>query len=360
MKSFFKLSFSLIFLLNALNAFAMEAQNSLCQKRKFVQSDIKDAAREPYLICWDFDKTIMDGHVHNFVARRKTFPILNPTAKFAGILSAPSSSQRENVDMIVTDILSNITFKNKAETLESIQSSLDEGNKVAIVSFTLYPEVIYSLLSKLGLNNDELSNIYLRTGFPTKDSVWKQDHITDAMLAHNIASAARVILVDDSMTNVTKARESGNIGILVPDNNGDTNYLNTLNQILTTGVVPSHVAPTLADEIENVVNARPAKRNRALNHSCVQPTEELAFHGMRIVRRKMLAPNSTRCATSSSNKAKGVGPRDESSIGKHFSLSGFFSSTPRPDEVTPTKNLIPTSNTQDIEEEEEETGIKHI
>jgi len=137
-------------------------------------------------------------------------------------------------------------FKNGPQMCSAIKAALKNGNKVAITSFTLYPEVLLPALQMLSdteknrLTEQELSQIFIVGGFPSAGAsspLAKQEHILTAMIHFGITQNTNVMLVDDSEKNVTVARANGMLATFVPTQPDvkPSVYFEEINQFVAVG-----------------------------------------------------------------------------------------------------------------------------
>jgi len=206
------------------------------------------AEEEKALICWDFDETISNQHVHGFCTSE-------------GIKPGQAGAKE-----IVEAAIAYGGFKNREATLAAMREAMKNGHKMAITSYTLYPEVIPLYLIAMGLTEDEVAQIPVIGGFPSKVepgtidltgnegldfNYGKSLHIEAAKKAHGIKHN-KVILIDDSKGNCKVAQSQGQIGILVPKfENPPIGYLNDLlNEIATPSASYNHGIIDILEKLE--------------------------------------------------------------------------------------------------------------
>lgn len=156
-------------------------------------------------ICWDLDRTITNGHWHRALASARIPPgsgvaYIDSLMDGAAIGSSDVPPQPRGL-------------KNPKEVSRCMKRSLDKGIAVAIVSFTLYPEIIKPILLKLteyadrgGLTSADVEKIYIRGGFPSDDDpdnspMGKKEHLLDVMTHFGITQKTNLLLVDDTLRN---------------------------------------------------------------------------------------------------------------------------------------------------------------
>ena len=156
-------------------------------------------------VCWDFDQTIPNGHWHRALATAGIRPG-NGTPFIDSLMNGSTIGDTEALPQPRG-------LKNPRELSLSMKRSLDKGVAVAIVSFTLYPEVIKPILLKLteyadkgGLTVEDVEKIYIRGGFPSDNNphsspMGKKEHLLDVMAHFGITRKADIMLVDDTLRN---------------------------------------------------------------------------------------------------------------------------------------------------------------
>jgi hypothetical protein len=183
---------------------------------------------EKYLVCFDFDETISQGHFHGYLAG---------TAAPYGKRRIRRAEPGEATPASIAECVETLGLRNPELTAATIKSILANGHKVAVTSYTLYPEVVAPTFRRMGLSENEISQIAIVGGFPEADGHLdltgkkglhaphgKQPHILEAK---NILSALdyKVILIDDSPGNIKKARQDNHIGIEAPKGGRSEEYL---------------------------------------------------------------------------------------------------------------------------------------
>jgi hypothetical protein len=145
------------------------------------------------LFCLDFDQTIVKGHFHNALSK-KNCPYGDPN----------------NIKVIQSLLNSNTTgLKNKIETKNFIQLSLSNGHKVAVTTYSLYPEVVNPTLKHMGLSDSEINQVEIIAFLPKDQSIGKTGHIKKAMETFQISDKSIVYLIDDSDNNCNVAINEG-------------------------------------------------------------------------------------------------------------------------------------------------------
>lgn len=222
------------------------------------------------VICWDFDETLVNGHFHNQLF-------------YMGV--QPKGEQPQHA----VELIKRFGLKNPEKVRDSIRLALNNGHKVAVTSFTLYKGIVGPTLRAIGLNEEEIAQIYIRGEFPSDGPSTlngKREHIQDVMKHFNITDEAKVILVDDSERNCAAARKDGHHAIQAyksPVNSSQSGYvyhpehdryIDELNELIqrlqlstnstttTTGTSrPTHTEGTLNDTNLNVSASSSANSN---------------------------------------------------------------------------------------------------
>lgn len=177
-------------------------------------------SREIKLICFDFDKTMVKGHFHSYFYNRVEPNISEPgvqtciDGKFTNILTGAVSqgdkgASLQDINTLLQD--EDHGPNNPIQLRESIRTALNMGHKVAITSFTLFPEVVIPTLEAIGLSRQEIEQIYVVGGFPRDNdfNLGKIDHIQEAMKHFAITNKDNVMLVDDTNNNLRIAKRNG-------------------------------------------------------------------------------------------------------------------------------------------------------
>jgi hypothetical protein len=153
------------------------------------------------LFCLDFDQTLVKGHYHNAMVKSKR-PANHPDNKItiAGLLDDPNSG-----------------LKNGEAAKQFIQLALSNGHKIAVTTYSKFPEVISPTFRKMGLTEEEISQIVQVAFLPMDQRVGKGGHIEEAMQKTGVLDRANVWLVDDSANNCNLARASGYKVVEVPE-----------------------------------------------------------------------------------------------------------------------------------------------
>ncbi len=163
------------------------------------------------LLALDLDNTILNFHSHNALCLEpfNLKPGQATTAHALELLKIYSLEDKK-------------PFKHGPQMLALIRESLLNGHPVAIVSYTLFPEIIQTLLEKLGLTTEELNKIYIRGGLLSAEDQSKYGkliHIEDSLehFGFKKTDHDQVILLDDSYQNYMLAENQGIKAVLVPD-----------------------------------------------------------------------------------------------------------------------------------------------
>lgn len=238
------------------------------------------------LICFDFDMTIVKGHFHSAMEKefareinakkQKLNDMLQEREELPGMrginqddlndadmkikkltdeIKADIDRIKANPKQITDKVISLLDdeasgLKNPKALVKAIQTARKNGHKIAITSWTLYPEVVKPTLERLlrkdyGLTQDDIDNIFIVGGFPTSDDrldpygfgypdteKGKSLHIEKAMEHYKLNKTTPVVLIDDSAHNF-EFLEDGQVGILVPrepkpDGSYNSSYLTEL------------------------------------------------------------------------------------------------------------------------------------
>jgi hypothetical protein len=208
---------------------------------KGVEENVAQGKEGKALVCVDFDHTIVDAHYHWTLSGspdrsgKPTTEAFAPAVNNYGafVYAAPAANAAE-VEKATTALLDNPNtgVKNPEKLGETLKKLIADGHDVAITSFSLYPDAIKTTLGTV-LTPGELEKVKIIAGFP-KDGPGsrnaKTEHMELAMKEFNVTDRSKVVLVDDSTTNVDVAKKKGFKAVQVPMEAGNTAYLDDLNQ----------------------------------------------------------------------------------------------------------------------------------
>ena len=167
--------------------------------KEFEKEEKKLLELKQYLFCWDFDQTIIKGHLHTFLQEMGVAP-------------------GEASEIIVKKFLDNPDngLKNPVMLLNFFRLAIENNHKIAITTFSAYPEVISPTLRILGLLEEEIIKIKIISGPPINKELGKLEHIEKAMSFFHIVEKSDVYLIDDSIENYQLAIIGGYNAVKVP------------------------------------------------------------------------------------------------------------------------------------------------
>ena len=165
------------------------------------------------LFCFDFDNTIVNAHFHALLEGK-------------GVPYKKATAQQ------IQALLNEHQIHNQTELLDIFKMILRKGHRLAITTWSEYPEVIIPTLKKLGLTAVEIDMIHIVNGLPNTAQDRKSLHIQNAKKHFGIEDDANVCLIDDDEKNINQAIKDGQIGIHVKDAQRNTEYLDQLKNIL--------------------------------------------------------------------------------------------------------------------------------
>ncbi|TSJ81059.1 MAG: HAD family hydrolase [Candidatus Cardinium sp.] len=183
------------------------------------------------LVCFDVDGTIVHEHAHNLLSKQFSIPVSSDNGLWVIFKNKIQlTNNRQYCKQDIKDIIQKTTnlFNNRQLTLRDperlkhiIDRLLAQKHKIAITTFSGYPDSIKVLLEKLGFNKDQIKNIPIIGGFPqggVYDPNCKMEHIKKAMELTGIAHHFNVVLVDDNEDNIGVAKQNCVIGVHVDHN----------------------------------------------------------------------------------------------------------------------------------------------
>jgi len=188
----------------------------------------KESLKSKTLICFDFDKTLVNGHFHSALQNQGLAPA---DASGKGLMvvgqDTPKNPEYNSNDVVkaAKDLLDNpeTGIKNPEQLKQTFDKMLAQGHAIAITSFTQYPDVVKPALQVIGLSDEQISKIHIIGGFPSHGKPdnspdGKKEHIDKAMELAGVEKGnyKYVMLVDDSANNINKAREMGITTIEAP------------------------------------------------------------------------------------------------------------------------------------------------
>ncbi len=285
------------------------------------------------LLCLDFDMTLVNGHFHSTLNAMKiqphtrepgvqirqddgSFLRVDPkTNQFAAV--PPTNGANPNV---INSLISDRNYgpKNRGEMADAIRTAIDNGHKVAIVSFTLYPEVAAQTLKAILDPNSEkyLKEICIVGGFPSDNNpdntpLGKEEHINAALWHFKnkgvIIDRKDAILVDDTSRNLDIAKQYGNGIVQVPkypDNHPQHNrvYIDDIKRY-TSMNVRAQVQPT------NQSSIQPATLNVTATPNQPSSTSKPYAGTKHAVQYSSLPPTQSQNATSSTTSLPYAGTK---------------------------------------------------
>jgi hypothetical protein len=231
------------------------------------------------LVCFDFDDTLVNGHFHASLANgslRQNIPktppnisslgvqVLQPNGAFIRYHGDPQGNQFTDQGVapknqgaspeLIQHMIQQIGLKNPQQVAQAMKQAIDNGHKVAVTSFTLYPEVAVPTLKAIlgSIMSPQEAERYVQQicvvgGYPTNgvtsigpaDFYGKEEHIQAAMKHFQRQGIqfkrADVMLVDDSEPNLRLAKQYGGPSVVeVPKTPNPSllqnNYFNDINQ----------------------------------------------------------------------------------------------------------------------------------
>jgi hypothetical protein len=280
------------------------------------------------LVCFDFDQTMVNSHFHSTLMRlgvkpneRKpgvqvrqpdgSFLRTDPVSSSKVVVPTGNGAPAERIQEVFDGKHGPMGAKHGDELVKAIKMAIDNGHKVAIVSFTLYPEVAeHALRNILGADADKyIPQICIVGGFPSDNKpdstpLGKEEHIS-AAISHFAAQGTTIdrndaVLLDDSSNNikVSNAKYPTAVAITVPKevNPENKSYFNELEKIIS--VKASIELSVSADASRSApVDASLQKENiqatiiKALNEqSGTKSTWELRFNEKTAVSDQVVSP----------------------------------------------------------------------
>lgn len=225
------------------------------------------------LICFDFDETIVNGHFHATMKGRGVrandtaigVQVLQQNGTFKNMHTGQTvpKSSGASLETIEAFLASADGLKNGAEMAQTIREAIDNNHKIAITSFTHYPEVVLPTLKKLGLEDKYIQQICIVGGYPDhgnpdKSPDGKEQHIAAAIQHFNNQGAGLkredTMLVDDSTHNLSKV-PSGATVTVPKDRNPLPTYFEAIRRFASKAPVEelSLAQVTTAEQLAGVI-----------------------------------------------------------------------------------------------------------
>ncbi|WP_425360091.1 MULTISPECIES: HAD family hydrolase [unclassified Candidatus Tisiphia] len=183
----------------------------------------KENKANTILVCWDFDCTVVNGHIHSLLKHKNFQPItyencliINGSIEEGYTIN--STYDPHQIQEIMKPLLRSDKFglNHRDQLKDTFNYLLNKGYKVAITSHTRYPDTIKPALKKMGLTEKQIEKIDIITGVPTGGiKMGKNLHIEEAMRLNGITDYFNVVLVDDDVRNLNEAQKIGVHAILV-------------------------------------------------------------------------------------------------------------------------------------------------
>ncbi|MGE3318681.1 MAG: hypothetical protein AB7I18_05240 [Candidatus Berkiella sp.] len=325
------------------------------------------------LVCFDFDHTLVNGHFHSQLAKADSGvyantgengpQILQPNGQFLRVTSDQqgSLSPQEIVTQQygasadkIQELIQTFGLKHPQEYAQAMKEAIDRGHKVAITSFTLFPEVavptLRAMFATLNLSQQQrehyISQICVVGGYPSNGATnatmqdpqgivvpnpnfyGKEEHIF-AAIRHfarqgvNI-NRANAILVDDSLANTQIAKAKGPV-VEVPADNASAAYIAQINQLTAMNVNRMQVNPSSTQP------PAPSKPNAA-NKQALPPLPPRQPNAGVIASRPIVNPTIT--------KPTGAPPLPPQSVTSHPTTSAA-PGVPLPPKFDPTTRPMP-------------------
>ena len=147
------------------------------------------------LFCFDFDKTLVKGHLHNAMVQYANSGGEKFRAKVAELIKDPD-----------------VGLRNPKEIVKLMRKIWANGHHIAIVSFTQFSQMVQLALQELGLSNEEMKLVDRQCFPPEKEyQVWfpgKNFHLLKSMKEFDISDPTQVLLIDDSEINIKAAKQA--------------------------------------------------------------------------------------------------------------------------------------------------------
>lgn len=189
------------------------------------------------LFCFDFDDTIVD--------RELPRPLM----------------QMSREEMF--NYLNKPPILNKSRLSRIFHRILNERHHLALTSFSSEDLVIGTTLIRAGLSVQVIETIAIVLDLPVAPDRDKEDHIQMAKDHYHVTDNAQVVLIDDQMRNINKARECGQTGIWVNDPKNNTSYLDQIEKVLDMCLLKQPAKPMLFHSMKLRNNNVPADHVRA-------------------------------------------------------------------------------------------------
>ncbi len=216
------------------------------------------------LICQDFDKAFVTGHMHsemreaiNLAIEKENNPNLyrQMTEGFktigmeATVLRLDINHPvRQAYHQVVQDFTKKI--KAQPQLQEVYQAALKNGDHIAITSFSYFPQAIQSVVQGLDLGEFSPSQIHIVAGFPCGTSKnprtsvvtgigdpgspdAKNQHIALAKAHFGVTKNHKVTLVDDTVNNNIVARNHGYNAVDVSPDPNATSHVKALSLFIS-------------------------------------------------------------------------------------------------------------------------------
>lgn len=162
---------------------------------------------QTYLFCFNFDNTLVKGDFTNQL--------------FYDLNVSPGKATPAQIESLIKKF----GILNKDELLKTFKQILESGHKIAITTWSNYPEVIVPTLKHIGLNDAEIKQLYIAWGLPENQALYKETHIERAKKHFSIQDNSYVVLIDRDQINVLQAQKNGQIGILADADDHEVLYL---------------------------------------------------------------------------------------------------------------------------------------
>jgi FMN phosphatase YigB (HAD superfamily) len=174
------------------------------------------------VVCFDFDQTIVNGHLHGALKNQGLEGIGAYGQDRLFVDSKPVNpdgfvNSEYNAQAVASAAMNPKVYgglKGGKQLKTTFQTMLEQGHEIVITSNTQYPDGIKAVLAnECEFTKEQLDKIVIVGGFPSdgadNNPSGKNEHLAKVMEMKGITDPKNIILVDDSPNNIRAANEKG-------------------------------------------------------------------------------------------------------------------------------------------------------
>ena len=217
------------------------------------------------MLCLDFDQTLVKAHYHGECIAAGFTPM--PYTGVIVVNEQTGIQDSEPSHAFLANLLhdENTGPKNGKAIVDIIVKAIQRGDKISVVSYSLFPKAIINTLAHMfdkysPLNKQLVDQICVVTGYPSQMNNGKEEHIQAAIeyfeKQHIAINRNDCLLVDDDVNNIKVAHDKHHPFTVTVPTSGDNSlhYLDEINTKLARGrAVNASDIEKAKERLENVL-----------------------------------------------------------------------------------------------------------